>query len=162
MHRSCVKISTISKWTKTSFQLSFVTSEYHRVRPKQYLSLCYVWRKPCTYLAQMQVPPPNGPKQDSTRPTSPTSSIAYVQNDFLSLWYVRHLPCTHLASRLAPSPNARNELRLEPLHRGVPSGASKMISDPMVHLVQTVHLSCTDANTVSKRTKTRFHTTHAT
>jgi hypothetical protein len=31
----------------------------------------------------------------------------------------------------------------------------------MVHLVQTVHLYFTDTNTVSKRTKTRFHMTHS-
>ena len=30
VHRSCIKISTISKWTKTSFQLSFITEEYHQ------------------------------------------------------------------------------------------------------------------------------------
>jgi hypothetical protein len=32
----------------------------------------------------------------------------------------------------------------------------------MVSLVQTVHLSCTDTNTVSKQKKVRFHMTHAT
>ena len=63
VHRSCVKISTISKWTKTSFQLNFVTYEYHRVRPKRYLSLWYVWRKPCTYLALTLTPSPNGPNE---------------------------------------------------------------------------------------------------
>jgi hypothetical protein len=31
MHLSYVKISTISKWNKTSFQLSLVTKEYHWV-----------------------------------------------------------------------------------------------------------------------------------
>jgi hypothetical protein len=33
---------------------------------------------------------------------------------------------------------------------------------PMVGSVQTVHLSCTDTNTVTKQTKTRFQTTHVT
>jgi hypothetical protein len=42
VHLSCVKISTISKWTETSFQLSLVTLEYHRVHPKRFLSLWYV------------------------------------------------------------------------------------------------------------------------
>ena len=56
----------------------------------------------------------------------------------------------------------QNELLVEPHHLVVPSGASKMIPEPMVHLGQTVHLSCTEANTVSKWTKTRFHTTHVT
>jgi hypothetical protein len=56
----------------------------------------------------------------------------------------------------------RNELPLEPRDLGVPSGATKMISESMVHLVQTVHLSCTDTNTGSKRTKTRFYMTDIT
>jgi hypothetical protein len=51
-------------------------------------------------------------------------------------------PCTYLASRLVVSPNRTK--------RASPLRASKMISEPMVHLVQTVHLSCTDTNTVSK------------
>jgi hypothetical protein len=56
----------------------------------------------------------------------------------------------------------QNELPLEPRDLGVQSGASKTIYEPMVRLVQTVHLSCTDTNAVSKRTKTRFHMTHVT
>jgi hypothetical protein len=62
MHLSCVKIHTISKWAKLSIQYSLVTKEYHRVRPKQFLSLWYVWRKPCTYLAPTLTLSPNGPK----------------------------------------------------------------------------------------------------
>ena len=162
MHLSCTDTNTVSKWTETRFDMTHITWEYHWMRAKRFLNLWYNWCKPCNYLAPMLVAPPNGPKQDSTRPTSPRSSIECVQNDFLSLWFVRRQPCTHLASRLASSPNARNELPFEPLHLGVPSGASKMISDPMVHLVQTVHLSCTDTNTVSRWTKTRFHLTHVT
>jgi hypothetical protein len=34
-----------------------------------------------------------------------------------------------------------------------------MIYEPMVHLAQTVHLSCTETNTVSKSTETTFHKT---
>jgi hypothetical protein len=37
-----------------------------------------------------------------------------------------------------------------------------MISEPMLCLVQTVHLSCTDTNTFTKWIKTRFHITHVT
>jgi hypothetical protein len=72
---------------------------------------------------------------------------------FLSPWHVRHKPCTYLAPTLTLSPNG---LPLEPCHLGVPSGASKKISEPTVHLVQSVHLSCTDTNTVSKWTNTTF------
>jgi hypothetical protein len=32
--QSCVKISTISKWTETSFHLSLVNYVYHQVRSK--------------------------------------------------------------------------------------------------------------------------------
>jgi hypothetical protein len=53
-------------------------------------------------------------------------------------------------------------LPLEPHQLGVPSSASKTISMPMVRLVQTVHLFCTNTNAVSRRTKMRFHTTHVT
>jgi hypothetical protein len=38
----------------------------------------------------------------------------------------------------------------------------KTISEPTVRLAQTVHLSYTDTNTVSKRTEMRFHMTHIT
>jgi hypothetical protein len=34
MQLFCVKISTLSKWTKMSFHLSLVTLEYHRVHLK--------------------------------------------------------------------------------------------------------------------------------
>ena len=55
-----------------------------------------------------------------------------------------------------------NELPLEPRHLVVPSGASKMISESMVHLALTVHLSCTDTNTISKDKEVRFHMTYVT
>jgi hypothetical protein len=44
----------------------------------------------------------------------------------------------------------QNELPVEPRQLGVPSGLSKMISEPKVHLAQTVHLSCiqTDLNEI--------------
>jgi hypothetical protein len=50
----------------------------------------------------------------------------------------------------------RIELSLEP-RLGVPLAASKMTSEPKVLLAQTVQLSCLDTNTVSDRTKTKFH-----
>jgi hypothetical protein len=45
------------------------------VCPKWFLSLWYVWRKPCTYLTLTLTLSMNEPLQDSTRPTSPRSSI---------------------------------------------------------------------------------------
>jgi hypothetical protein len=81
-HPSCVKIHTISKQTKMCFPLSLVNLEYHRVRPKWFMILWYVWHKPCNYLALTQTPSRNGRKQASTWATSPNSSIGLVQNDF--------------------------------------------------------------------------------
>jgi hypothetical protein len=79
---------------------------------------------------------------------------------FMSLWYLQCKPCTYLMSRLALSPNGPNKAPPDPRHLGVPSGASKMIYEPMVRLTQIEHLSWTNANTVSKQIKTRFHKTH--
>jgi hypothetical protein len=47
----------------------------------------------------------------------------------------------------------QNEHPLEPCHLGVPSGASKTIFMSMVQLAQTMHLSCTDTNTISNGPK---------
>ena len=51
MHLACIRISTISKLTKPSFHLSLFTQEYQIVRPKWFLRLWCIRRKPCTYLA---------------------------------------------------------------------------------------------------------------
>ena len=117
----------------------------------------------------------NGLKQASTWASSPRSTIGCVQNKhplephhvgvpslcpkwFLSLWYVWRKPCTYLVSRLALCPNGpKRDILLEPGHLGVPTGASKMISEPMVRLAQTMHLSCLKISTISKWIETGFH-----
>jgi hypothetical protein len=83
VHLSCVKVSSISKQPEISFHLSLITEEYNRARPKWFLSRCYVWRKLWTYLSLTLTLSPNGPKWDSTWPTSPSSSIGCIQNN---LW----------------------------------------------------------------------------
>jgi hypothetical protein len=80
----------------------------------------------------------------------------------MSLWYIQCKPCTYLASRLALSLNGPNRAPPDPCHLGVPSAASKTIYEPIVRLTQTEHISCSDANTVSKQIETRFHITHIT
>jgi hypothetical protein len=62
VHLYRTKLSTISKQTKTSLHLSLVTYDYHRVHPKRFLSLWYLWRQPCTYLAPTLTPSLNGQK----------------------------------------------------------------------------------------------------
>jgi hypothetical protein len=82
MHLSCVKITTLSRQTELSFCLSLITLGCHQVRPKWFLTLWYVWHKPCIYLAPTLALSKNGPKRGSTRPTSSRSSIGCVQNNF--------------------------------------------------------------------------------
>jgi hypothetical protein len=50
-----------------------------------------------------------------------------------------------------------NEHPLELRHVGVPSGASKMISEPMVRSAQSMNLSYVKISTISKRTESSFH-----
>jgi hypothetical protein len=56
----------------------------------------------------------------------------------------------------------QNDIPHDPRHNEVTSGASKMISEPMVRLAQIVHLYGTDTNNISKQTEMRFHKTHVT
>jgi hypothetical protein len=49
------------------------------------------------------------------------------------------------------------ELSLEPHHQGVPSRASKTISEPIVRLAQIVQLSCVKIITNSKRNEMTIH-----
>ena len=127
------------------------------VRLKRCLSLWYVWRKPCNYLAPTLTLSPNSSKQDSTRPTSPRSSIGCVETDFRAygtfganrstIWHQRE-HCLQID---------QNEIPHDPRHVGVPLGASKIISEPMVRSAQTAHLSCVKISTFSTRTETSFH-----
>jgi hypothetical protein len=90
---------------------------------------------------------------------SPRSSIGCVQHDFRADGTFDTNRTPFLRQDYHYLQTDSNKLPLEPRHLGVSSGAPKMICEPMVHLAQTVHLYCTDTNTVSKRTETRFHRT---
>jgi hypothetical protein len=132
MLQSCVKISTISKWIETSFHLSLDNLAYHRVHPKWFLTLCYVWRKPCTYLAPTLTPSWNGSKQDSTWATSPRSSIGFIQNDFQAYGTFGANCASILHRPYQRFQTGRYKIRHDPRHLGVPSCASKMIAELMV------------------------------
>jgi hypothetical protein len=97
-----------------------------------------------------------------THDQSCSSSIRCVQNEFRAYgtFGTNRAPILHQDSHYLQTD--QNAHLLESRHLGVPPSASKMISNPMVRLAQTMHLSCTDTNTVSKWTKTRFHMTHVT
>jgi hypothetical protein len=132
------------------------------VRPKQFQCLRYVWCNLCSYLST-----DTNTVSKWTKTRFHTTHVTYEFHQvrpklFMSLRYIKCKPCTYLVSRLALSPNGPNRAPPDPRHLGVPLGVSKMIYAPMVRLTQTEHLSCTDANTISKQIETRFHMTHLT
>jgi hypothetical protein len=105
---------------------------------------------------------PNGPKQASTWHTLHRRTIGCAQSDFHahSTFVINRAPILHQDQNYLQMD--QNELPLDPRHLGVPSGVSKMISKPMVHASQTMHLSCIEINTISRQTKMSFHLTHIT
>ena len=54
----------------------------------------------------------------------------------------------------------RSEVPHDPRHLGVPSGAYKMIFEPMVRLTQTVHLSSIKISTIPKQAELSLETRH--
>jgi hypothetical protein len=56
----------------------------------------------------------------------------------------------------------RNERPLDRRHLEVPSVVPEKISLPVVHPTQTMHRSCVEINTISKRSETSFHLTNIT
>ena len=83
-----------------------------------------------------------------------------VQIDFqtFGMFHANRAPILHQDQHYHQTD--RTELPLEPLHLGVQTGALKMVSQTMLHYVQTLHLSCTETNIVSKQTEARFRMTH--
>jgi hypothetical protein len=92
---------------------------------------------------------------------SPRSSIGCVQHDFRAngTFNTNRSPFLHQGYHYLQIDS--NKLPLEPCHLAVSSGASKMISEPMIRSAQIVQLYCIDTNTVSKQTEMRFHMAHS-
>ena len=125
------------------------------MQPKRYLSLWYVWCKPCTYLTSTLNPSPNGPNKIPHDPHHlglPSGASKMISEPMVRL----AKSCTNLTSTLTPCRNGPNKIPHDPRHLGVPSGGSKMISEPMVRSMQTVHRSYVKISTISKQTKTSF------
>jgi hypothetical protein len=54
------------------------------------------------------------------------------------------------------------DLLYDPCHLGVPSGVPKMISEPVTHSAQSVHLSSIEIGTTLIETEMSLHLTHVT
>jgi hypothetical protein len=130
------------------------------VRPKRFLSLLYVRCKPCTYIALTLKLSPNDRNEIPHDPLTKEFHLVRPRR-FLSPWSfdTNCAPFLHRDYHYLQTDS--NNLPLEPCHIGVSSGASKMISRPIVRSAQTVQLYCTDTNTISKQTKMRFHMTQS-
>jgi hypothetical protein len=105
VHLTYTDTNNVSKRIEMRFHMTHVTWVFYQVCPKWFWSLWYAGSKPCTYLAPILTLSLNGPKWDSTWPTSPRCSIGSVQNDFWACGMFCVKPCTYLASRFALSPN---------------------------------------------------------
>jgi hypothetical protein len=79
---------------------------------------------------------PNGPKWASTWASSAWSTIRCTQNNYwvYGTFGVNHAPILHWHYHRLQT--KWNEVWHDPRHLGVPSGASKMISEPMVRSAQ--------------------------
>jgi hypothetical protein len=157
MHLSCVKISNISDGLNRA-----PPDPRHLVVPSGASKMIY---EPMVCLTQTKHLSCNDANIVYKR-TKTRFHVTHVTYDFhrvplklfMSLWYVQCKLCTYLAWKLDQYPKGPNKAPPDPHHLGVPSGASKMISEPMVRLTQTEHLS----HTVSKQIKTRFYMTDVT
>jgi hypothetical protein len=140
--------------------MTHVTYEFHRVRPKLFMSLWYVQCKPCTYLASRLALSPNRPNQAPLVHRHlgvPSAASKMIYEPMVCLTQTEHLSCTDANT---VSNTDQNEIPHNTRHLAVSSGASNTISEPTVRSMQTVHQSCTNDNNVSKQIETRFHMTH--
>ena len=125
------------------------------MRPKRFLTLWYIWYKPCTYLA-----PTLTPSLTQTKTRFHKSNVTYEfqrvrQTDVRAYGTFDAKRATILHRRQHFLQTDRNEISHDPCHLGVPSGASKTISNPMVRSTQTAHLSCVKISTISTWTANR-------
>jgi hypothetical protein len=93
----------------------------------------------------------NSLNRASTWALSPRSTIGCIQNDFWACgtFSTNRAPILHQDLQYLQTNWIKDPL--EPHTQGVPSGASKTISEPMVHSAQTLHLSCVKISTISNK-----------
>jgi hypothetical protein len=153
-HLSCTDANTVSKQIETRFHTTHVTYEFHRVRPKLFVTYgtFNANRAPifCSIISKRT-------KQISTRPSSPRSTVGASKTIYEPMvrWtQAEHLSCTDAST---VSKTDQNKIPHDPRNLGVPSGASNTISEPTVRSMQTVHQSCIKSSTISKWTVPSFH-----
>jgi hypothetical protein len=135
MHLSCVRITTISKWTKISF--NWASSPSSTVCASKMISEPMVHlAQSCTYLALTLTLYLNRPKRDSTWASSPRSTIGCIQNDSRAYgkFGANCAPILHQDYYYLQTD--RNELPLVHRHLVVSTVCLKWFYEPMVLLAQ--------------------------
>jgi hypothetical protein len=97
VHLSCTDPNIVSKLTKTRFHTTHITCEFHRVRPKLFMSLWHVQCKPCTYLASRLVLSPNGLNRAPLDPHHlgvPLGAFKTIYEPTVCLMQTKHLSWT--------------------------------------------------------------------
>jgi hypothetical protein len=100
---------------------------------------------------------PNRLKWASNWASSPRTTIGCIQNDIWAYvtFNANRAPILHWHYHCLQM--EWNEIPRDQCHIGDLSGVSKTISDPMLCLAQTMHLSCVKISTISKQTKMSIH-----
>jgi hypothetical protein len=156
VHQSCTDTNTVSKRTETRFDMTQVTLEFHRVSPKRFMSLWFIWGKPFTCLASRLVLAPNRLKRASTWASSPTSAIGCIQNDSWGMVRLAQT-CTYLAPILAPSPNKSKHDSTWPMSPRSSVGCVQNDFQDYGTFGANVHLYCVKISTIFKQMKMSFH-----
>jgi hypothetical protein len=97
VHLSCTDTNTVSKRTKTRFHTTRITYEFHRVRPKLFMSLWYIQCKPCTYLVSGLALSPNGLNRAPPNPRLlgvPSGASKTIYEHIVCLTQTKHLSGT--------------------------------------------------------------------
>jgi hypothetical protein len=151
VHQSCVNIGTISKQNEMSFHLSLT----HRSAIKCAQNDFWAFGRFGTNHAPILHNTNTVSRQTHDPHYLGVPSCASKQI-FEPMVYC-HKTCTNLVSRLALSPNGPKRAFTWASSPKNTIRCVQKISEPKVRVTQTVHLSCTNTNTVSKQTETIFH-----
>jgi hypothetical protein len=148
MHLWCTETNTTSKRTESRLYMTHDTKEFHRVRPKWFLRLWYIWCKLWTYLIPRLTLSLNGPNKILHDPHHQGVPSGVSKKWFPSLRYIRCKLCTYLESRLALYPNGP---KWASVWASSPRSIIRCIQNDFLRLWniwrETVHLSCTETNT---------------
>jgi hypothetical protein len=138
------------------FHMTHVTCEFHRVRPKLFMSLWYIQLKPCTCLVSRLALSPNGPNRappESRHLGVPSGVFKTIYEPMVRLTQTEHLSCTDVitVSKLIKTRFHMTHVTQE-FHRGPPIlflSLRDVQRKPCTNLVSRVALSPNGPNRAS-------------